>query len=354
MKVYFTELKPIAEDQLLRYGLEMTEVNDEGDLPLHTAMKHQVTPRVTKTILHTYPQASFVKDEYGFLPIHLAAMYNYPLTIFELLLDYYPLCIEASDPDGLSCLHLAIKYQCNEEVILFLVKQSNPSFLNPIGKDKPGLVKAFRHQAYIPWYKICLIILKIHYLNVCISCIEDYDTYSKRFLVSLEQGDKYLAKEEYVRLTTTILHFAVQNQAEHTVIAALLESYPVLSRLRDFHGELALHYAVRNHSSAITLHTLLRSNPRSGNIADRMNRVPVQYLLKHFAETERKLQINYPEPLITRNTARVTFSSPWSAFLSQMSGSNASRQLVTFRKTLATDRKLSVDGNKGSVSILPI
>ena len=144
-------------------------------------------------------------------------------------------------------------------------------------------------------------------------------------------------------MTTTILHFAIQHQAEHTVIEALLHKYPVLSHLRDHQGELALHYAVRNHTPAITLHLLLRSNPRSGSISDRMNRLPVQYLLKHFAENERKLQSNNAPQVSRSNQARVTFSSPWSAFLAHMSGNNASRQLVSFRKTLANDRRISVN-----------
>ena len=336
----------MVEAQLLSYGMELCEMDDEGDHPLHTAIKHQVPSRVVEIILQSYPKASAIKDEYGYLPIHLAAMYNYPMNVFELLLEYYPLGMDESDPDGLSSLHLAIKYKCNDEVILYLVKKNYSNALNPIGKDKSGLVKAFRHQAYIPWYAILLLIFNsnFYWYPTYYSYIVDYDAYSKRFLVSLEQGDKYFAKEDYVRVSTTILHFAVHHQAGHAIIEALLKKYPVLSRLRDSNGELALHYAVRDHASAITLHTLLRSNPRSGSIADRMNRLPVQYLLKHFAENERKLQ-NNSSNASKETHARVTFSSPWSAFLSQMSGHNASRQLVSFRRTLANDRRLSVNGN---------
>lgn len=166
------------------------------------------------------------------------------------------------------------------------------------------------------------------------------------FIIELK-GDKYYAKEAYVRVTSTILHFALQNHTNHSTVEALLHKFPVLSHLRDSFGELAFHYAVRNHASAVTLHTLLRSNPRSGSVPDRMNRLPVQYLLKHYAENERRLQDGPSKGNAT--SSKVTFSSPWSAFLSQMSGSNASRQLMSFRRTLVNDRKLPMEGSKGDL-----
>ena len=141
----------MIDDQLLSYGIEMTETNDEGELPLHTAIKHQTPTRITEIILHTFPKAASVKDEYGFLPIHLAAMYNYPLSMFELLVEYYPQGLEECDPDGLLSIHLAMKYQCSDEVVLFMLKYNNAVYLNPLGRDKVGQVKAFRHHAYIPW-----------------------------------------------------------------------------------------------------------------------------------------------------------------------------------------------------------
>lgn len=97
----------------------------------------------------------------------------------------------------------------------------------------------------------------------------------------------------YIRFQSTILHFAVSNNAEKEIIDVFLKVYPLLSELKDEFGDLALHIAVRNALSPVIVHTLLQAYPSSGNVPDRNNRLPIQLYMHQFAAREAVLTGDY-------------------------------------------------------------
>lgn len=102
-------------------------------------------------------------------------------------------------------------------------------------------------------------------------------------------GSRFYTKMSYIRFQSTVLHFAVSNNAEKEVLEVLLKVYPLLSELKDESGDLALHIAVRDAASPVIVHTLLQANPSSGNVPDRNQRLPIQLYMHQFAAREAVL-----------------------------------------------------------------
>lgn len=47
--------KPLIDDQMVAYGVEMNEPDDEGDLPLHLAIKNEIPTRVLQIVVCANP-----------------------------------------------------------------------------------------------------------------------------------------------------------------------------------------------------------------------------------------------------------------------------------------------------------
>ena len=48
--------KPMIDDQLVCYGIEMTSLDSSGELPLHLAVKYQVPIRIIEIIICAFPR----------------------------------------------------------------------------------------------------------------------------------------------------------------------------------------------------------------------------------------------------------------------------------------------------------
>lgn len=314
--------KPMIDDQLVAYGIEIAEADNEGEFPLHIAIKNEAPARIIEIILCAYPGAAAIKDPYGYLPIHLAAMFNCEKKVVEMLLDYHFNGIMERDPDGLVPLYLALKYKSPESVIECLIS-NYPAVMTPYGRGKKALVKASKRNVYVA----CTLL--------------SADMATMRIDVMLESGKRFKVTDADIRLETTILHFAVQNKAEPTVLELLLRECPLLAFLRDINGELAFHLAVKNQSNSLIICTLIRANKTSCSIFDNNARLPVYHFMERIAERE----VEYTgESKDLASIQKNGHTHSWLAFLSKLNSDNLSVQslLGLFRVTIMSKKKLKV------------
>jgi len=99
-------------------------VDHKGDLPIHSACKHNADPLVIECLLEANPTGATARDKKGFLPIHLAAGYRAELESVELLVRTFPESVSCMDKRGCLPVTLARTYDAPRDVVEFLASET--------------------------------------------------------------------------------------------------------------------------------------------------------------------------------------------------------------------------------------
>lgn len=150
LSIIFTGADQVIMDQLKAYRFELMEADEDGELPLHIALKNRIPSEVIMVIVNAFPDAVSIPDTYGFFPIHLAAMYLSSKEVISLLLEIFRGGMNEPDPDGYTLVHLMIKYHVDIDTIRFVVEKF-PKSLNPFMKGIQAFARSLQGQHFIPW-----------------------------------------------------------------------------------------------------------------------------------------------------------------------------------------------------------
>jgi len=150
-------------------------LDKNGYTPLHCAAAWGASPQVIACLIHRYPQASAIKDNYGKTPLHLccescsfegacdtgitsgAKYVRGPLyEVVQALINAAPRNINAEDADGLTALEYAIHKDANIQVVKALQiasvaawNENKRSTTAAQHKFKKGLIGGTLYQPYL-------------------------------------------------------------------------------------------------------------------------------------------------------------------------------------------------------------
>ena len=100
----------------------MTTPDDNGQLPLHTALQNNVLLGSTMILVRGNPGAVRTPDNEGALPLHIACMHHESATVVQYLIECDSTTLDAVDYDGDTILHYAC-YGANYEAISLLLEK---------------------------------------------------------------------------------------------------------------------------------------------------------------------------------------------------------------------------------------
>ena len=100
----------------------MTTLDDNGRLPLHTALQNNVRLGSIKLLMKGNPAAILSLDNSGALPLHVACQHHNSTDVFDYLVGVDPSTLDAVDRDGNTALHLACGCAKYETITLLLEK----------------------------------------------------------------------------------------------------------------------------------------------------------------------------------------------------------------------------------------
>eukprot|EP00811_Abedinium_folium_P003428 NODE_13151_length_1182_cov_3.857820.p1 GENE.NODE_13151_length_1182_cov_3.857820~~NODE_13151_length_1182_cov_3.857820.p1 ORF type:complete len:353 (-),score=63.28 NODE_13151_length_1182_cov_3.857820:124-1122(-) len=133
-----------------------TELDVDGDTPLHKALAVRASGAVIEMLLKAHPDASKERDGYGRLPLHSALDGHGPASeaVIAMLLKACPDAAKERDGlDGTLPLHIALRKKASDAVIAMLFKeQSDISDFSP--SDIASFVYSVHHSG-VPW-KMCI------------------------------------------------------------------------------------------------------------------------------------------------------------------------------------------------------
>ena len=98
----------------------MTTLDNNGQLPLHRAIQHNIRPGSIKLLVKGNPAALQSADNSGALPLHVACMHHNSVTVIQYLVGLDPSTLDAVDRDGNTALHLACHRARYEAIALLL------------------------------------------------------------------------------------------------------------------------------------------------------------------------------------------------------------------------------------------
>ncbi len=98
----------------------MTTRDENGQLPLHRALRDNVTLGSIKLLVKRHPSSITCADNSGMLPLHIAFQHNDSASIVEYLLDLDPSTSRALDFDDNAVLHYACR-DANHAIISLLL-----------------------------------------------------------------------------------------------------------------------------------------------------------------------------------------------------------------------------------------
>ena len=100
----------------------MTTPDEDGKLPLHTALESNVRLGSIKLLVKGNPHAVQSPDNSGALPLHIACLYHLSARVVQYLVELDATTLEAVDEDNNTALHYACRSAKYETIALLLDK----------------------------------------------------------------------------------------------------------------------------------------------------------------------------------------------------------------------------------------
>eukprot|EP01039_Chlorochromonas_danica_P003821 gene3821-4172_t len=241
----------------------------QGYLPIHIACKVKASVSTVKSLLTSYPDSiDLPTGELEMLPIHVALANKCQYDVIEVLVIANRENLLIRDKTYSMPLHHALEKLCNDDIILFLLRQY-PEIACHRGKGTPGE------------YPLAIAIEQGYHHNVINEMIHCYP-------------HAVQVKTVYGMF---LLRHAIRRKIDVESIISLLTIYPQAASERDeTTGRIALHYAASRLYPITLVTCLLDSYPIGINTIDYHNQqLPIHLLaLRSKEDMERN-------DLITKN-----------------------------------------------------
>ena len=92
----------------------------DSDDPEIQSFLLETNVQLLKDLIDCYPRALEEVDNQGWLPLHHAVRHNAPLEMIQLLIDRYPEGIQVADKQGSTVLHIACRHGSDGKVVNYL------------------------------------------------------------------------------------------------------------------------------------------------------------------------------------------------------------------------------------------
>ena len=109
----------------------LTTPDENEQLPLHVALRDNVTFGSIKLLVKGNPSAVSVPDNRGMMPLHIACKHHESASVVQYLLDLDPTSLQSRDVDDNTALHHACCGAKYDTIALLLEKYSVVSVSNP-------------------------------------------------------------------------------------------------------------------------------------------------------------------------------------------------------------------------------
>ncbi len=113
----------------------MTTPDDNGQLPLHTALQTNVRLGSMKLLVEANPQAVQSPDNNGALPLHVACQHRDSVNVVQYLVEVDNTTLDAVDRDGNTALHYACR-DARHEIIAMLLEKFDAVSVSKRNADK--------------------------------------------------------------------------------------------------------------------------------------------------------------------------------------------------------------------------
>ena len=113
----------IVKLMIERLPATLSMANQNGELPLHCALKHKCRPPTIKLMVNLYQDGARSADHEGRLPLHCAVERYFPFETFEVVLNAYPGAVERKDNRNRNALFMACTAGASLDIIFALTEQ---------------------------------------------------------------------------------------------------------------------------------------------------------------------------------------------------------------------------------------
>lgn len=263
---------------MLKISPEAASIPDSnGKLPLFLACQHHSTSDAVYTILHAYPAALYVKDNFGFFPINIAFKYKQSAEVIEHLLqndetipikgrklpsdDHLDVQLWEKNSHEKLLLHSAIEFGCPIDIIKLILHLSPHSSRQLAGDGKLPI-------HFAAWKKASVSVVKA-------------------LIRSYVEG-LMIKEEKYHNLP---LHYASQYNLNLEAANAILSNAPTAAFELNGAGKLPIHLAAQYHPDPLFMNALIKVHPFSVGISDRRKKLPIDYALEYEASAQIIVQL---------------------------------------------------------------
>ena len=129
IRFYHQQVQEFINNQLVyarltKDHLLMTTRDDNGQLPLHTALLNNVRLGSIKLLVtgNPFPSALQSADNNGRLPLHVACQHHDSTDVIDFLVEHDPSTLDAVDGEGNTVLHLACQNAKYDTIAMLLKK----------------------------------------------------------------------------------------------------------------------------------------------------------------------------------------------------------------------------------------
>jgi hypothetical protein len=131
----FINSQLVYSRQASDHGL-MTTLDENGQLPLHTALQNNVTLGSIKLLVKENPPAVQSPDNSGALPLHMACQYHESTSVIQYLLGLDATSLNAVDRVGNTAVHYACRGAKYDMIALLLDDKYNAASVSKRNVDE--------------------------------------------------------------------------------------------------------------------------------------------------------------------------------------------------------------------------
>ena len=277
----------------------MSIETQEGELPIHTAARHGLSPNFIKILVNTYPESVRIPHDGRKLPIHWACESdNCSVDTVKYLIDIYPESINIVDIGGWLPIHYASLRGSSSQTA---------DVIEQLLLKDPTCASKSKDDGQYPLHVACrgANLASIQLL---------FDSYPWAFVKRDNEGRTPLqfARRQHTRIQANEEGEYMANNSQKAQVVNFLQAQqfyvngsPESLAVQDENGLTPLHHALKNNAPLGSIKLLVKKSTSITQIADRNNAFPlhiacefssvkvVRYLMEmHDEHTRNRLDVN--------------------------------------------------------------
>lgn len=272
--------------------------NDNGDLPLHLAIKQdKITLEAIEALVKLNLKALITKDSTGRVPLLLAMAYDKNVPIISSLIKSCTKSARLKSDDGNLPIHAAVRWKRSLPIVVALVDSYSEGLQEPDGSGRLPLQIAIENKSDLEVLE-CLIELYPKAASIPNAfgdlplVVAIMNNIPLGVISKLVEANKHAVFESNA-INKMPLDVAIEKDAESSVIRLILEEYArtILScddpshilRRKGNGGDLPLHAALRYEVSTSAVLRFIENYKTSCRIRGKFGELPLHVALRRIS-----------------------------------------------------------------------